>query len=144
MLSGDNFIGIIGEAEQGFRLAFERLKIDNPQLLSRGSPVTQNNVAKEAGRDPSALRKSRYPKLVADIQGWISDHDRKKSASPRQKTLKQRQRNRSLKEIIAALKAERDAAASLLVEADMKILESSQEISRLMEMLKLQGNSPDK
>lgn len=60
---------IMGKAELDFSASFERLKYGNTLILPPGSPVSQNNVAREAGRDPSALRKSRYPKLVADIQG---------------------------------------------------------------------------
>ena len=59
-------------AEVEFRNAFERLKIGATMVLPTGSPVTQNNVAKEAGRDPSALRKSRYPRLIGEIQGWVA------------------------------------------------------------------------
>lgn len=65
---------IMGKAELGFSASFERLKYGNTLILPPGSPVSQNNVAREAGRDPSALRKSRYPKLVADIQAWIVGH----------------------------------------------------------------------
>ena len=43
-------------AADQYRDAFERLKLNRPQLLPKGTPVTQNNVAKEAGSDPSALR----------------------------------------------------------------------------------------
>lgn len=61
----------MGKAELDFSAAFERLKCGNALILPPGSPVSQNNVAREAGKDPSALRKSRYPKLIADIQAWI-------------------------------------------------------------------------
>lgn len=72
----------MGKAELDFSAAFERLKYGNTLILPPGSPVSQNNVAREAGRDPSALRKSRYPKLVADIQAWIvMDASTKRGAS---------------------------------------------------------------
>lgn len=48
-------------AEQRFRLAFERLKANKPNVLNPGSVVSQNNVAREAKCDPSALRKSESP-----------------------------------------------------------------------------------
>lgn len=54
-----------------FREAFERLKQGNTMILPASSVVTQNNVAREANRDPSALRKHRYPLLVAEIQAYI-------------------------------------------------------------------------
>lgn len=62
----------MSKAELDFSAACERLKSGNTLILPPGSPVSQNNVAKEAGRDPSALRKSRYPKLIADIQAWVA------------------------------------------------------------------------
>lgn len=62
----------MGKAELGFRAAFERLKSGATLILPPGSLVSQNNVAKEAGKDPSALRKSRYPLLIAEIQAWVA------------------------------------------------------------------------
>ncbi len=46
-----------GSAEDRFRAAFERLKSDTPIHIARGSALTQNNIAREAGLDPSALKK---------------------------------------------------------------------------------------
>lgn len=45
-------------AEANFREAVERLKVDAGKLLPMGTPVSQNNVAKEAGCDPTALKKA--------------------------------------------------------------------------------------
>lgn len=126
---------IIGKAEQAFREAFERLKQGKPTNLSQGAQVSQNNVAREAGSDPSALRKSRYPELINEIQRWLTNNLCETAPSSRQKTLAQRKKNRSLKEVIKELKSQRDYAASLLVEADAKILELTMENSRLLAML---------
>jgi hypothetical protein len=52
---------LVGTAEQDFRDAFDRLKRGKPIHLEKGAKVTQNNVAKEADRDPTALKKSRHP-----------------------------------------------------------------------------------
>jgi len=46
----------VSKAETALREALERLKKNRPQTLRKGSTVSQNNVAKEAGCDPSALR----------------------------------------------------------------------------------------
>lgn len=110
-------------AEDSFREAFSRLKKDAPQRLAKGTPISQNNVAKEAGCVPSALRKSRFPSLIAEIQRFVEDQVKIAPVSPRQTMLGQRRRNRSLKEEIVAVKIERDHALSLLLEADGKILE---------------------
>lgn len=113
----------VGRAEGAFRDAFERLKGGKPTQLPRGTTVSQNNVAKEAGCVPSALRKSRFPSLVSEIQRWVDEHASNAPPSRRQVVLAQRGRNRALKETIEGLRAERDRALSLLVEADGKILE---------------------
>jgi hypothetical protein len=131
MSSIPDITSTIGRAEKAFRDAFERLKQGKPDLLPMETSVSQNNVAKEAGCDPSALKKSRYPSLIAEIQRWIQEHGENKPPSPRQTVLAQRSRNRSLREKIEALKAQRDNALSLLGEADSRILDLTMENARL-------------
>ena len=121
----------MGIAEKDFREAFERLKQGKPVNLPMTTCVSQNNVAKEAGRDPSALKKSRYPSLIAEIQHWIKENAQNRPQSPRQTILAQRSRNRTLREKIDAIKSERDHALSLLVEADARILDLTIENARL-------------
>lgn len=108
-------------AESNFREAFERLKSGVPKVLPPGTPVSQNNVAKEAGCDSSALRKSRFPMLVSEIQAHLTSLGGERAPSERQRLLKQRQRSRDAQEVIKDLKAQRDAIASLLVEANAQI-----------------------
>lgn len=105
-------------AEANFREAFERLKAGVPKVLPAGTLVSQNNVAKEAGCDPSALRKARFPCLVEEIQAYLATTSLKRPSSERQRLLKARQVSRSKSEIIANLKAQRDYAVSRQVEAD--------------------------
>lgn len=108
-------------AEANFREAFERLKVGAPKVVPTGAQVSQNNIAKEAGCDPSALRKSRFPSLVAEVQNYLAAHGGERPESERQKLMKQRQRSRSARETIVDLKKQRDAAAGLLVEANAQI-----------------------
>ena len=121
-MSQPNFVG---EAEIAFRDAFERLKRGKPSLLPPGAPVSQNNVAKEAGRDPSALRKSRYPRLIRAIQKWIEDNGnapRKRSSSA--SLIKgARDKNRELRARLEELTQQRDNAMARLVIAEECILE---------------------
>lgn len=131
-----------GSAESAFREAFDRLKRGKTVKLQKGTPISQNNVAKEAGCDPSALRKARYPSLIAEIQRWIEEHSPDTPPSSRQTMLAQRSRNRSLREKIEALKAERDHALSLLVEADAKILDLVMDNIRLQSHIPLSNVSP--
>lgn len=116
-------------AESNFRDAFERLKTDSPIVLPVNSEVSQNNVAKEAGRVPSALRKSRFKSLVAEIQEYVATHRVERPESERQKLIKQRQKNRSTKERTADLKAQLSACAGLLVDANAQVAILSRRLS---------------
>ncbi|HDS1696895.1 MULTISPECIES: hypothetical protein [Pseudomonas] len=120
-----------GRAEKAFRDSFERLKNNNPIKLPKGSKVTQNNVAREAGLDPSALKKARFPTLVAEIQLWIDHSAAEPAPSKNQMLGAQKEKNRSLRDQIKALQEQRDTALALLVEADSKIFELTLENRRL-------------
>lgn len=122
-------------AEQRFREAFERLKLGVPQALPKGTPVSQNNVAKEAGCDPSALRKARFPVLVIEIQEWVASHKSDQRPSERQRLLKKRSKNRDLRETIADLKKQRDIAAGLLADADLRIVELTEKLADMQARL---------
>jgi hypothetical protein len=126
-------------AEQRFRAAFQRLKLGKPEILPRGAFVSQNNVAKEAGCDPSALRKTRFPSLIAEIQQYVESHKEDVPKSKRQEVLKQRKRNRDNQEKIADLKQQRDVAVGLLADANLLIVELSEELAdtrRRLDLLK--------
>lgn len=120
----------IGNAEKLFWDAFERLKSNKPVRLPRGTPVSQNNVAKEAGRDPSALRKSRYPKLIRAIQKWIEGN----GSSPRNRASSAsllkgaRDKNRQLKERNDELTRQRDKAMARQVISDECIHDLSRQL----------------
>ena len=123
----------VGDAEMAFRDAFDRLKRDKPTRLPPGTPVTQNNVAKEAGRDPSALRKSRYPRLIREIQKWIEEN----GSAPRKRNSSAslikgaRDANRELKARIEELTNQRDRAMARLVIAEESILDLHQQLQSL-------------
>lgn len=121
-------------AEQRFRDAFERLKLGVPQVLPKGTQVSQNNIAKEANCDPSALRKSRFPLLVIAIQEWVEAH-KSDQPSARQNLLKQQQKKRDSRETITDLKKQRDQAVGLLADADLRIVELSEKVADLQARL---------
>lgn len=118
-------------AEQAFRDAFERLKRGRPERLPKGTPVSQNNVAKEAGVDPSALRKGRYPTLIAEIQSYLQANPVETPPSARQARLAQRKRNRNLQQRIEATAAEQDAMRGLLADAFATILRQAARIEEI-------------
>lgn len=126
----------ISKAELKFGDAFERLKAGKPNILPKGTTLSQNNVAKEAGVDPSALRRARFPELVSEIQDWIEAHkDEQVQKSPRQMMLAQRSRNRNLRERIEALELQRDDALSRLVDTQARIVDLTLENERLRAQL---------
>ncbi|VVQ17320.1 hypothetical protein PS938_04402 [Pseudomonas fluorescens] len=114
-----------------YRAAFERLKNDEPQRLPKGTPISQNNIAKEAGSDPSALKKSRFPTLIAEIQKYVDDHIDSRPESAHQVRVSARKKNRSLRERMDAIAQQRDHLASLLTEADATILELLDRVAEL-------------
>jgi chromosome segregation ATPase len=116
-------------AEQRFRDAFERLKTNRPIVMLKGTPVSQNNVAKEAGTDPSALRKKRYPALIRDIQTWVEIHAQTKTVQSKRQA--QRREKSDLKSEMKAVEKQRDFAQSQLVSAHRAILELMKENARL-------------
>ncbi len=123
---------VVSKAEIRFLEAFERLKSNNPEILPKGTPVTQNNVAKEASVNPSALRRSRYPELAQQIQNWIEDNkENSVQKSSRQMMLAQRSKNRELREQITSLQEQRDKALSMLVETQREIVSLTLENERL-------------
>jgi hypothetical protein len=67
-------------AEAELRAAFERLKNDTPHELPKGSGITLTNVAAEARKPPSSLRKDRYPRLYKEITAYAE-----RPSSPSQK-----------------------------------------------------------
>ena len=124
-------------AEQNFMDAFERLKLGELKILPKGTQVSQNNVAKEAGKDTSALRKARYPLLVMAIQEYVDAHKDIESVSGRQKLLKRKQKNRDAKELIVDLKRQRDKAVDQILYANLRILELSETVDDLRARLEV-------
>ncbi|WP_312483310.1 hypothetical protein [Pseudomonas sp.] len=122
-------------AADQYRDAFERLKLNKPELLPKGTPVTQNNVAKEAGSDPSALKKSRFPSLIAEIKTYVEQHAEERPHSLNQVNHLARQKRRALRKRIEQVARQRDQLASLLSEADAKIIELYDRIAELERQL---------
>lgn len=121
-------------AEQRFRLAFERLKANKPTVLKPGSPVSQNNVAKEADCDPSALRKSRFPSLIREIQAYV-EINMQERPSKRRELLRQRGLRADMKKRLEEVIAQRDIAQSQLISAQHRVVELTLELQSVKEQL---------
>ena len=116
-------------AEQQFRDAFERLKCGKPQVVDRGAEVTQNNVAREAGCDPSALKKDRYPILVSEIQAYKAV-EREQAAKTNKGS---DNRTKSVGEKLRACRRQRDELMSVIDAQRDYIAQLSDEIESLKE-----------
>ncbi|PAJ87737.1 hypothetical protein [Burkholderia ubonensis] len=117
-------------AEQRFRLAFERLKSNTPEILPRGTLVSQNNVAKEAGTDPTALRKKRFPALIREIQAFVEIQNQERERKRQNRAEKRRARD-DVKAIVKDLTNQRDDAQSRLISARRRVLELLEDNRRL-------------
>lgn len=117
-------------AEERFRQAFRRLQTNATKVLKKGTPVSQNNVAKEAGCDPSALRKSRFPSLVREIQAYVELH-KDEAPSKRQTTLRQREARQKHRDQLADVIRQRDVALSQIASANRRVVELSEEVKML-------------
>ena len=83
--------------------------------------MSQNNVAKEAGTDPTALKKARHPALVREIQAQleIAGHE---VAAQKVRRLRNRQRREDLATKSKRFQAQRDHAQAQLVSAQRRVL----------------------
>lgn len=122
-------------AAENYYAAFERLKNNMPERLPKGTLVSQNNVAKEAGSDPSALKKTRYPSLILEIQKYVESFSKSCPPSARQHNALARKKKRGLRERNNEITQQRDHLASLLNEADATIIELYDRIAELEKQL---------
>lgn len=134
------------KAEDSYRAAFLRLKSNRPIRMPVGTVVSQNNVAKEAGVDPSALRKSRFPSLIAEIQHYVAESC-SHHVSARQEMLARRKIARTLKERLTDAIEQRDKLTGLLNDANARIVVLAAQVSQLQamfprsEVILLRGNT---
>ncbi|OIN69512.1 hypothetical protein BL247_21955 [Ralstonia solanacearum] len=117
-------------AEMRFRQAFERLKSGEPKVVETGAAVTQNNVAREAGCDPSALKKARFPVLIREIQAYVELHKGEDHLAA-QKAKRRRVAKRSLEERLEDAIRQRDEVQSVLASANHRIVELTEQVQSL-------------
>lgn len=118
-------------AEERFRQAFYRLCADKPLRLPKGSAVSQNNVAKEAGTGPSALKKKRYPSLCSQIQAKVAEYDKSKPKTKNQELVSARSKNNDLLKELLFVKEDRDYQVSLKLYAQHMVLALTKELDEL-------------
>lgn len=114
--------------------AFRRLVLKTPLNVEVGTLVSQNNVAKEAGKDPSALKLSRFPSVIKKIQTYLELTNELDS--------KKRIRNAKVKKgkltaiaKIATLEAQAIETQSKLLSVERRLIEVLQENAELQAKL---------
>lgn len=111
-----------------FEAAFDRLRQGRPVNLPTGTPVSLSNVAREAGKSPSALRIERYPVLLERIKGYMASAREKKTSS---ESSLGKSRNRTLKQRLVDCQRQRDHLLSICHSQQTLIEELKDEVSRL-------------
>ncbi len=107
--------------EADLRAGFERMKSGDVLRVPKGTPVSQNNIARETGMEPSAFKKSRYPLLVDEVQQYIAQLGLGVTDRPtKPKPLPSRP---CADEQVQSANAERDFVMSKLMLAQVKIIE---------------------
>lgn len=86
------------------------MKKGRPLNLPSDTPVSLSNVAKEAGKTPSALRSDRYPELLQRIKAYMAS-EREKSKLGQSASVKSR--NRTARQRLADCKKQRDRLLSI-------------------------------
>ncbi len=114
-------------AEQLFREAFERLKNNKTEVMPEETRITQNNVAREAGRDPSALKKDRYPFLVLEIQAYIKLKCERSVSNKRTND----NRSRTFKKKLKDCQKQRDKLSSIVAAQNTYIEDLLDEVETL-------------
>ncbi|WP_321529028.1 hypothetical protein [Sedimenticola selenatireducens] len=120
--------------------AFRRLCDGRPLVVPKGSQVSQNNVAKEAGLHPTALKKDRYPELI----NLIAEYKNTQGLKPKSKTELEKQKAKTsgrLKEELERVRAERDEALSKVTTLMLENLNLRRQILRIVDDPECEGIS---
>ena len=112
----------MSKAEEMFREAFNRLKTNTPVNVPKDTKISQNNVAKEAGKHPTALKKDRFPLLVLQIQDYLKQQEIDNDILTKKKQLR---KQRTLEQRLSDCKKQRDKLASIC-EAQIQHIEQLQ------------------
>lgn len=112
----------MNKSEIEFREAFDRLKASTPVNVPKETKISQNNVAKEAGKHTTALKKDRFPLLILEIQDYLKQRE---IDSDTLKKKKQLRKQRTLELRLSDCKKQRDKLVSIC-EAQFQHIEQLQ------------------
>jgi len=118
-------------AEEEYRKAFKRIVEGRPIRISKHAKLTLANVAREAGKDPSALKKSRYPTFIAEVEEYNRSPSATVKRADRSLTAQltaARAENNALRARCTELAAERDMAHSKVLNLQQAFIEKCLEL----------------
>lgn len=107
-------------AESRYRAAFERLKQGRPVIVPMDTAISLASVAREAGSDPSSIKRSRYPDLAHEISQFTST-DSSSTLDP--KLAAARRKIQRLESRLRDVQRQRDHAISLLLAAERELMD---------------------
>lgn len=105
------------------------------RLVARGTRVSQNAVAKEAGRDPSAFKLSSYPEEIAIVKAYIKANYQATSSSITHRLKASREETKKAKNSNDSIVQQRDTALIMLSQAHVTILDLKNENTKLKKLM---------
>lgn len=118
-------------AEAEYRQAFKRIVDGKTVRVDKMASPTLANIAREAGKDPSALKKSRYPSFIGEVELFNEMACSVRGGADRSLSAQlqaARQENKRLREDYELLSAERDQSHSRVLNLQQAIVELSSEV----------------
>jgi len=115
-------------AEIEYRKAFRRIVEGKAMRVDKMAPPNLANIAREAGKDPSALKKSRYPIFISEVESFnnnVSSAGERIDRSLSAQLKAARSENRKLRESYEQLTIERDESHSRVLNLQLALVEMS-------------------
>lgn len=115
-------------AEIEYRKAFRRIVEGKAMRVDKMAPPNFANIAREAGKDPSALKKSRYPIFISEVESFnnnVSSAGERIDRSLSAQLKAARSENRKLRESYEQLTIERDESHSRVLNLQLALVEMS-------------------
>ncbi|KIY40750.1 hypothetical protein TZ03_11455 [Pseudomonas sp. 10-1B] len=115
-------------AEFEYRKAFRRIVEGKALRVGKMAPPNLANIAREAGKDPSALKKSRYPIFISEVESFnnnVNSAGERIDRSLSTQLKAARSENKKLRESYEQLTIERDESHSRVLNLQLALVEMS-------------------
>lgn len=115
-------------AEIEYRKAFRRVIEGKALRVDKMASPNLASIAREAGKDPSALKKSRYPIFISEVESFnnnVSSAGERIDRSLSAQLKSARSENKKLRECYEQLTIERDESHSRVLNLQLALVEMS-------------------